>query len=121
MARDLEHNIYIPVPLRKDSPILARLKAEAGATAQTKRVALGPFIAELLASRYGVSESGLWALGSVQQVQAMIQEAVQQALSAVSLTPAVVEQEVAEQELIEQEAAALADAWGEDDWDSLEG
>lgn len=116
MARDLEHNLYVQVPFRKDSPVLARLLAEAGGTARTKRIALGPYIAKLLEDRYG--EGGSWALGSVQQVQAMIQTAVQEALSTVSLTPAapaVAEVTMSEQEIIAQEAEALLAALGDDD------
>jgi hypothetical protein len=133
MGRNLDENVYIEVPFRKDSPVLARLKEEIvqAQTSSKKKLFLGPFIAELLVRRdeqlYGEGSGDEWFKGmqvTPASLTEIVEQAVRSALVGVTLgvaTSTVVQEEVSEQEIIEQEAAELADAWGgEDDWDALE-
>jgi hypothetical protein len=133
MGRNLEDNVYIEVPFSKTSPVLARLKEEVkqAQTSSKKKIALGPFIADLLTRRdsqlHGSDSSGDdWFQGmqvTPVSLKTIVEEAVRSALVGVtfsSQTSAVYE-EVSEEEVINREAAELADAWGgEDNWDELE-
>jgi hypothetical protein len=124
MGRNLEENVYIEVPFKKDSWVLARLKEEAAQAQKTrKRVAVGPFIAELLEKRY-LDESAWTIKVTPESLTEVVEEAVRTALAGLSLQELkadVVNVEVANIEIDEANIAALADDFGgDDDWDMPE-
>jgi hypothetical protein len=124
MGRNLEENVYIEVPFKKDSWVLARLKEEAAQAQNTrKRVAVGPFIAELLEKRY--RDEAAWSMKvTPESLSEVVEKAVRTALAGLPLQELkadVVNIEVAHIEIDEANIADLADDFGgDDDWGTLE-
>src|SRR5579859_2397092 len=134
MPRNLDENIYLSVPIRKDSSLLAHLKDEAQRARGHKRIQMGPYVSSLLEERdhqlYGEGEGqALWFSSHPASLAQLIEVAVQKAIASIlpslpllttqvqSLSELV---EESEEETIEQEAAALAASlknggWGCDD------
>jgi hypothetical protein len=123
MGRNLDENVYIEVPFRKDSRVLALLKEEARQAQKTrKKIAVGPFIAELLEKRY--QDESAWSIKvTPESITEVVEQAVRTALAGITFQenqPDVVNVSVATIEIDEVNVASLADDFGgEDDWDTM--
>src|SRR5579859_7912842 len=88
MPRNLDENIYLSVPIRKDSSLLAHLKEEAQQARGHKRIQMGPYVSSLLEERdhqlYGKGEGqALWFSSHPASLAQLIEAAVQKALASV--------------------------------------
>src|SRR5579859_2332515 len=86
MPRNLDDYVYLSVPLRKASPLYARLKEEAQRTDGTKRGQVGPYVTALLEDRdsqlYGEGKGqALWFLSHPTYLTSLVEAAVEKALA----------------------------------------
>ena len=140
MPRNPDTHVYVSVPIRKDSTLLAHLKEEAQQARGHKRIQLGPYVATLLEERdrqlSGQGEGkAFWFSSYPASLSQLIEAAVHKAMisilpslcaslpalaTAAQTMPECVEE--SPEEAMEQEAAALAASlrnggWGCDDED----